>query len=182
MKYSTGATLYAYVDQNPINFIDPLGLFSTADFVWHYYFGNGIPIDLGQVGLLDTFKNAGSVRASTFVFQAHVREAAIEKAKSLCSACGQETISANFNLRDQDETDVTSEPNLFAVGGSTFFRSAGCHVRANCSTKTCSYNCALTFAIRDWFRDPVGLGIELLGTIYRINASWAEDLSGNGEW
>ena len=57
-------------------------------------------------------------------------------------------------------SDVTSEPNLFSVGNSSFFMDG------SCSSGSCSFN----FSIRDWFRDPVGLGFEIPGGVpYRIN-------------
>ncbi len=50
-----GLNPYRYV-QNPINFVDPLGLFGTSDFVNHYFNGGGTGIDLGSSILLRFYR------------------------------------------------------------------------------------------------------------------------------
>ncbi len=73
-------------------------------------------------------------------------------------------------------------PGMFAVGHSTLYRSATCEVFANCDNKTYAYSCSRGFKIRDWFRDPLDIGVEAGGTLYRINADWGDTQTGGGSF
>jgi hypothetical protein len=55
-------------------------------------------------------------------------------------------------------------------------------VDPNCKCRTFRFSATLGFYIRDWFEDPLSVGIEPGGFVYRINASWMEDFSGNGRF
>lgn len=121
-------------------------VWSSADFVAHYYFGKGAAVDLADIGLAATFRNHPSVQKQVNDFIQLV----LAKPKS-------ETY-----VRDETVTDVTD--TIFSVGHSTFFRTAYCGPAA----------CGFTFSIRDWFRDPISKGIELGGTPYRIDHQWTE--------
>lgn len=147
-----GLNLYAYVSNMPLRFLDPFGLYGTSDFVLHYCFGGGSPIDLGAAGLLGGFQKSASVSGAVGAFKEIVRAAALSKGQSLCGDCYKDVKTATFNLKDRTGTDVTNDPNLFSVGNSTFFCSAKCDITADCSARTFSYSCSLQFSIRDWFR------------------------------
>jgi len=122
------------------------GPWTSADFVSHYYFGGGRAIDLGDVGLGATFRSAPSVEkaVATFVDAALARK------------------EPTFNFSDKTVTDVTDA--IFSVGHSTFFRTVA-GVPGICN---------FSFSIRDQFKDPVSLGIEMGGVPYPINFAWAE--------
>jgi len=182
-----GLNPYLYV-QNPINFADPLGLFGTNDFVNHYYYGGGTAIDLGSVGLLGAFQNSSSVRSAVNSFLTPVLNAAQQNAQSLCANCARGTRSTSFSVRENTTTDVRDDPGLYAVGGSTFFRSAQCTLSANCSARQYSFSCSQSFSIRDSFSNPADIfnilpfTFEVGGTPYGITASWSQNLTGSGSW
>jgi hypothetical protein len=140
-----------------------------------------MPIDLGAVGALGSFQHSASVSGAVGAFKELVRATASSKARSLCGDCDQDVKTATFGLKDSVGTDVTWEPGLFSVGGSAFFRSAQCNATADCAARTYSYSCSLEFSIKDWFRDPLDVGLEVPGCKpYRINANWSDSLSGGG--
>lgn len=56
---------------------------------------------------------------------------------------------------------------MFAVGHSTLYRNATCAVFAHCDKKTYAYSCSRNCKIRDWFRDPLIIGIEAGGDVRR---------------
>jgi RHS repeat-associated protein len=179
IKLRGGINQYIYAKNNPVLFVDPMGLFCTTDFVSNYY-GSHQTIDLGAVGLLSTFQNSNSVRGSVIIFKDILRLAAINQSKAMCNKCNKESQTTSFNLNNNDVTNVRGETCLFAVGQSTLFRSATCNIAANCDNRTYSFSCSLGFKIRDWFKDPLDIGIEAGGTPYRINADWSDSISGIG--
>ena len=81
---SNQTNFYIYAYNDPINFNDFNGWFGTADFVYHYYFGGGRPIDLGFVGLLDNFKRSTSVKEAVGDFSKNLLQRAYVLANSLC--------------------------------------------------------------------------------------------------
>ena len=167
---------------------DPLGLFCTPDFVLHYYSWSGTTIDLGAVGLLNTFEQSSSVRGAVQTFKLKVSSTARSKAKSLCKNCDDGIKHTTFGVNGKDYTDVTHEPCLFSVGHSTFFEYAGCSLSVDCKTRTYSFSCGLNFSIRDSFQDPAditektGLPFEPWGRPYMITAGWSESFSGTGRF
>jgi hypothetical protein len=55
-------------------------------------------------------------------------------------------------------------------------------VNLKCNKNVFSYECNLNFSISDWFRDPLGIGIEVPGgTPYQITAAWAETYEGESQ-
>ncbi len=167
---------------------DPLGLFCTPDFVLHYYSWSGTTIDLGAVGLLNTFEQSSSVRGAVQTFKLKVSSTARAKAKSLCKNCDDGIKHTTFSVNGKDTTDVTHEPCLFSVGRSTFFEYAGCSLSVDCKTRTYPFSCGLNFSIRDSFQDPAnitektGLPFEPWGRPYMITAGGSESFSGTGRF
>ncbi len=120
----------------------------THDFVLHYYFGLGIGIKLGDVGLANAFENTPSVKGITQKLINNVMRNAFDGLKA----------------SDRGSSDVTWDPNLFSVGRSTLFMDAAC------GRDTCDF----AFGIRDRFVDPVNLGFEVGRWPYDIHHDWTE--------
>ncbi|HOQ03749.1 MAG TPA: RHS repeat-associated core domain-containing protein [Anaerohalosphaeraceae bacterium] len=194
-----GMNLYEYVDSYPLHKLDYMGLccieapypwesskWGTSDFLEHYCFGKAPyrkedPINLKDIGLLDAFKNAPDVFLKTASYQTDVFLKVIRIVNHFqCSG----TLWRIFPIQDEDKTttNVTSDPGLFVIGHSTFFRKYHCNILIKCcgDQKCFRYRCRFDYSIRDWFRDPFDIGIELPGcTPFRINADWSETMEGN---
>ena len=171
--------LYRYAGNSPTRFVDPTGLvWSTADFVTWYYIGGGAPITLEAVGLLGEFQNAADVQRSVGQFWWQTVGKVLDVAKGLDCTKGAQT--KNVFYSDTDVTNVTWEPHLFAVGHSTFYRSASCTITVP-DCKCCKpgseirawADCTFSYKIKDSFKDPLDIGNETGGTVYDINAFWA---------
>ena len=174
-----GKMLGAFVDS--VDYLGGGGLasvWSTENFVYHYYTGRGRAIDLADVGLLETFKNAPDVRRSVEDFKGRVDTRVEVFAPFTCCTriSLQPPETENLSGKITDKTDVTSV--IYSVGRSTFFREYDCDV--NCAKLRASgeleYHCRLAFSIKDSFKEPLDLkGVEVGGTPYPINASWTEE-------
>lgn len=185
--FQGGDNFYAYAQNNPLRWRDPLGLqtWDTWDFVKHYYFGGGTSVNLADVGLLNAFQRSSSVIARITEFQTLVLQKAKEEARAQCArdAITGKNHSSYFKIPASSVvTDVTREPGLFSVGHSSFFRTAVGFVYPNCKCRTFHFSATLGFYISDWFQDPLDIGVEPLGIPYRINASWSEDFSGDSSF
>ncbi|MDD2763158.1 MAG: chitobiase/beta-hexosaminidase C-terminal domain-containing protein [Opitutaceae bacterium] len=53
-----GVNLYGFVGNSPVCRIDRIGLDTetVADFIWHYFFGQGRPVDISNAGFMPRFK------------------------------------------------------------------------------------------------------------------------------
>jgi hypothetical protein len=111
---------------------------TATEFVYHYLFGNGAPVDLAKVGLAEKFINAPSVKGITEKFIAD----------NLAKASpGYTYANSEAGRPSTDVSNVKWEPFLFSVGRSTVF------MNVECGETTCKF----TFGIRDEFRDPFDL-------------------------
>lgn len=113
-----------------------------------------------------------------------------QQANKLCRQSQNTAILRTyFSDNDVTETDVTRDGPLFSVGRSSFFQSSQCVVEVNCSKKTIQLEGTMTFEIKDWFKDPLDIGIELPGAkVYKIVAKWSQPINfiydrlGTGRW
>ncbi len=160
---------------------------NTIDFVKHYFTGNGKPINLANVGLLDRFRNSVSVRRAVDDFRNRQIRLAKQKAVEVCHKLKRTNATktqVTFSDRNNSATDVTLDIfRLFSVGDSTFFRSAQNIVKVDCVKKTLQLETVTLFEIKDWFKDPGDIfdstddESEILGgQRYPIIANWSEDI------
>jgi RHS repeat-associated protein len=185
--------LYRYVRNNPVRQVDPwglsppdpIGIGPMGQFWYHYYFGRGATINLSDWGLLQTYKESSSVVAKINEFnkqlKSRARSVASQMFRKQCT-CTTELISGHFTHKRGARTDVTWVPGLYNVGKSKLRREAVCTIVVECKPRTYSFACSNKFWIDDRFEDPVGLGIELGGTIYHIKAKFYNAFSGTGSF
>ena len=157
--------------------------YGTADFVRHYFFGGGRPVDLGAVGLLGRFRRARSVRNAVETYRWKLITRARGDARAICRNAPSGVISRTLTDRDTTITDVTPEPALFAVGRSTFFRYARYEFIVNCQRSILQLEGLLTFEIQDRFEDALDFASDTAGNQevprgrpYPITARWTEPL------
>jgi len=119
---------------------------NPPDFVKHYYFGEGRPVGLGEVGLGADFEMAPSVKGATEKFMSDVMKEAAE----------------GYAATDVKDRDVTWEPRLFSLGDGRV------RMNAICGPSTCTFH----FETKDSFRDVFGMGVGAGGTPYPIQHAW----------
>ena len=166
---------------------------TTYDFWKHYKTGNGKPIDLAHVGLLDSFQNSRSVRRAVDNFKDRQIKLAKQKSVQVCRKLKGEypTIQyVAFSDRNNTTTDVTMDIlRLFSVGGSTFYRSARSVLDVNCGKRTIRLEGILNFSIDDAFIDAKDIpnwidgNQEFDGGVpYKIKASWSKKIFWRGKF
>lgn len=176
----------AYGEDNSLSYKS----WTTRDFVEHYASGSGRTVDLAQVGLLDRFRNTRSVRNTIKEFEMRQMRIAERQANNICGRSqNSKTETTTFSDGDRTVTDVTRDAPFFSVGNSSFFRSSRCSIEVNCSRRIIRLQGTMTFEIKDWFQNPLDIGIELpKAKTYRITAKWSElmrfifDRLGTGRW
>lgn len=151
---------------------------TTRDFWDHYKGGNGRTIDLASIGLLNRFRRSRSVINIVNDFRNDQINLAIRHADDVYRRSrGNARDKRQFSDSDTAITDVTWDGNLFSVGNSTFFRSVRGTIEVNAPRNIVSLDGVMTFEIKDWFKDPLDIGVELPDAkIYKILAQWQQPL------
>lgn len=157
---------------------------TTADFVDHYFRGNGRTVNLASVGLLSHFRRHPSVMEKTQEFKLIL---ARQTEGPLSRQCIRDGGMQQVVVRDNDRTvtDVTGDIlRLFSLGRSTFFRSGWAKAQAHCGTAKLLGQGRAKFSIQDKFEDVRDLRSNrsgnqeiILGKPYRIVTQWSEPFS-----
>ena len=152
---------------------------TTRDFIHHYATGNGRTVNLADIGLLNQFQNSRSVKNAIKAFEMRQMRIAERHANKICQNNHKKTIvSIPFFDEDKTVTDVTQDGALFSVGNSTFYQSSSCVLEVDCYYKVLKLDGILTFEIKDWFRDPLDLDVELpRAKIFKIVAQWSQPMN-----
>ncbi len=124
-----------------------------TDFVRHYFRGNEEPVNLVNIGLAEDFLDSKSVKA----LMAHMDAATRDYYRILGRPPD--------DFRRIFATDVTNESSaLYSIGRSGIIATGNCG----------GGGCSIEYSLRDWFRDPLDIGVELPGGApYRINFDWS---------
>ncbi len=193
---AAGPNPYTYVENSPTNYLDPSGQIVSSvmcpnkrpwdDFCFlrHYYHGLGRPVDMVEVGLLSALRAAKGTKDALQATQARIQAEAARQASTLCEACDKGSKSFTFGTnRRRFERDFRDEPGLFVYGQGFLYTSATCSGTANCATRTCSFDCDISFDVPDEFSDPFsfrerrGTPVEV-GIPYALKATWVERWAG----
>ncbi len=195
---AAGPNLYAYVENSPTNYLDPSGQivssvvcpnkrpWDDSCFVYHYYHGFGRTVDMVEVGLLPALRAARGTKDALQATQARIRAEAARHAKKLCDDCDKGTKRFTFGTdRRGFERNFTEEPGLFVYGKGSLYTGSTCSGTANCASRTCSFDCEISFDVPDEFSDPFsfrersGTAVEV-GLPYNLKARWIERWAGGG--
>lgn len=149
--YGDGINLYTYVRNNVTNYADPAGLkWGTSDFVWHYYFGCGKPVNIGDknVDLLGDYKKDTNVTTVKFIAESKVRQETFRLAKGYAE-------SWRFIMGGDEGVYVTT---IYVLAGGYLNYLAVCDYTAEAkkesSCKCVKTNCSMEYWFRDSFEDP----------------------------
>ena len=216
VQYNDGMNIYEYVRSKPNMITDPAGLsgyyplplpnlpppnnfpWKGDDFWSHYYTGVGRTVDLGEVGLLEGFRE----RLSGDIAGINNTIETMAGGKAIFLPCKWGDIRVNSRLDghltkgihtlDDGPIDVIggyfNDP-YFLIGGVTLRVDYSCKLSKFCCKFFCySYDCQLDFSLPTEFfsdvLDPFDLfpGDQDLvdGTPFRITASWSDILKGSG--
>ncbi len=168
IPYIEGQTEYAYHDITT-DLSSTGERWSDADFVYHYYFGEGRAVDLSEIGHLTEIVeqytwNDGAEGAFRRLAD-QIADVARDKAKKSESG----TLSYEFGWF-YDFGEVEFSDGRSTVGGmfKGTFATLG---------ETVEINGTSDFIFTDEFIDPVSLGIELGGTPYEITGNWTANFT-----
>lgn len=197
-QFDDGVGLQVYANFDPLNKTDRWGLFydptpwnpvddqfgdpipsyeppDHSDFTNAYFNGNGEKMDLAGTDYATSFRNSKSVKGKVSEFRGIVNSVISMN----CENCPSDAITGESKTVTDVTWEVTpSNKALFSIGNSTFYRNYSCAFSKDENCK-CIYNCTMTFSIKDWFRDPLDIGVEIPGgTVYPINLTWEESING----
>lgn len=177
-----GWSTYNYVGSMPFSLFDRFGLdWTWNDYFNHYKTGNGRPVTLLEMGLLNDFKASASIVAavrSTFdAYKANMRSRLLVACADGKCEEKQTSFRAHEYEADYDVTYVSK--SLLPIGDGTLFNKGECNGAMNCKTKQMSGHCGLHFYIRDQFQDPYDFfdlikGNTETGVPYQIRGDFRE--------
>ena len=182
---SGGLNLYGFGPNNPVNGFDYLGLaWGNARALWHYYFGGGRDVTLGEIGHYGTVTAA--VQPKMDEWKQKAIDAAVQAGGGL--SCPNNT---SDSVSDSDSVGVHS--GVWWIGGISFARSYSCSVQIDGDCDDCpetwSYSCSMSYSMNDEFSgilDHDNSGDDpwdawtLGGTPFSVTGSWSDEASGGG--
>ena len=156
--YKGGINPYEYVGDSPLMRTDPTGLaWGTPSFFWHYYFGGGATVNLADIGLLDTFKQAAAADIK--------RNMDANLQNGLTPDCDNpsQTRKGSFTLTNVSVGSGGYFDPMTVIGNTTVSADYQCTTETTC--KCCpgekekrpvrfTGNCTVTFHLRDRFANP----------------------------
>lgn len=166
---------------------------NTGDFIRHYYFGNGKPVNLANVGLFHEFRNSNSVKKSINEYKNRQIILARQKAGKVCQNVHHiEATNPHIKFSDRKNGIINVTENfwrLFSIGHSTFFRSAETDLYVDCERRDLHLEGMFTFSIDDAFIDARDLDNSIDGnqefeggTPFKIFIRWRERFGWKGSF
>ena len=159
-----GFNLYAFVNNDPVNKIDLLGLSEIEDFfvspaslagvgkfVFKFYYGHILnywnaqyPVFLDQEGYLSLYRNSEDVQK----FECEIRNE-IRAAIDCCAKDGTRWKGEKRPFYKTKTVDATK--NLYVMGRGNL------NVNYACIMKNRKADCTILYYIKDYFRDPLSI-------------------------
>ncbi|WP_347243986.1 RHS repeat-associated core domain-containing protein, partial [Thermogutta sp.] len=182
-----GLNWYVYGADIPNCAVDPFGdKWRLIDWIKHYFFGGGRPVDLADVGLLDDLRAELDAKGYTASYESTQAQAMMLKAQSWCGK-GNRGTSAVLDVYTGERvfhpligSEGSSNSALFPIGGTTVTATGYCAITVNCCRRQLTYTCFSNWKLRDRFADVIDW-FDLVDWIdidfpysrpYDITASW----------
>lgn len=150
-----------------------------------YAIGFGVPVDLGDVGLLQEFRWDPRTRSAVDEIKSYARGAAAEILESDDQVCCTEQARFKvFDFHKGANADYTYSRNwMYVLGRTRIVSHSVCTLSDFCISPKYCLRCVMFFNIDESFSDPFDLAQSWLefefepGFVYQITANWTETIN-----
>lgn len=184
---SSDGNVFLPDQQRPIKASD-LSPWTSADFLDHYFSGNGAAVDLNDIGLLKEFRETQSIKKIEAHWEATVQNsisAYLKTAKFSANEHRKLTLPLLLNANKSKDPGIWYEYRqdthnplnpIYAMGGGGLTAAGSCTLIAD-ENGHVEWSANLNYTGQDCYKDLTSTGFEPPGaTAYPITFSWASQL------